>query len=234
MDKLTETLKSIGSCNTCRLMKLNQERKIPYVPILPKPNGKFVFIGRDPSPRTAKYVGMRGGKSVFINEIFNLVDEAEIPEDFIYITDLCKCHWRTSRGKPLPGTEDRSNMLPAYIAERCLQLWLFKEIDILRPKVIISFGEELYQFLRIYVNKPYPVPEKLSATKDKSIPDAELEFNQNGAFKIKLGSIETFYVPLRHPGNTTSLVRTDQSDKRWQAYQTSRGQLKKLLSNEKV
>jgi uracil-DNA glycosylase len=112
---------------------------------VPKPNAKFVFIGRDPSPNTAKCVGLRGRKSVFINEIFNLVNKAEVPEDYIYITDLCKCHWRTSRGMPWPGTNKRSTKLPADVAEKCLQQWLIKEIEILGPKVIISFGEELYQ-----------------------------------------------------------------------------------------
>ena len=43
-------------------MEENRLNQIPYVPILSKPRAKFIFIGRDPSPRTAKIVGKRGGK----------------------------------------------------------------------------------------------------------------------------------------------------------------------------
>ena len=104
---LSELLESISSCDACWLMGENQKLAIPFIPILPKPNARFMFIGRDPSPRTAEIVGLRGGKSVFINEIFSQADVAGVPEEMIYITDMCKCHWRTSRGKPGKGTERR-------------------------------------------------------------------------------------------------------------------------------
>jgi uracil-DNA glycosylase len=207
----------------------NQKLGIPYIPIYPKPNAKFVFIGRDPSPRTATCVGVRGGRSVFINEVFALADDAGIPEEAIYITDVCKCHWRTSRGKPWEGTKDRSTFLPTDVAEVCVRTWLFKEIHILNPKLILSFGEELYQLLKRYLIEPNPVPEKLSATTDKSQMDAELHFSKNGPFKIRLGSILSDFVPLRHPGNSTSLIRSVPSDKRWQAHQESRRRVVKLL-----
>ncbi len=230
MEDLTQALESIRACHSCRLMADNQGLGIPYIPIHPKPNAKFVFIGRDPSPRTASCVGVRGGKSVFINEVFSLADEAGIPEERVYITDMCKCHWRTSRGTPWKGTEGRSTILPTDIADVCVQTWLFKEMQILMPSIILSFGEELYQLLKGYLIAPNPAPEKLSATRDKSKMDAELYFSENGPFKIQLGSVLSDFVPLRHPGNSASLVRSALSDKRWQAHQQSRKKVVKLLN----
>jgi len=72
METLKELLDSVQHCNACGLMDENASIGVPFVPILPKPNAKFIFIGRDPSPRTAKIVGLRGGKSAFINEIFDI------------------------------------------------------------------------------------------------------------------------------------------------------------------
>lgn len=219
---LEELLESVPACNACWLMADNQKLGIPFIPILPKPKAKFVFIGRDPSPNTAKIVGVRGGKSVFINEIFDMIDEASVPEELIYITDMCKCHWRTSRGTPWRGTKGRDPLLPQDVARACVQEWLFREVDLLRPTMIFSFGEELYALLQEYIIGPNPAPEKLSATKDKSVMDAELHFVQHGAFRLKLGSTSADFVPLRHPGNSASLSRKDSSDKRWTAFAQSR------------
>jgi uracil-DNA glycosylase len=207
-------------------MRDNHKLGIPYIPILPKPNAEFVFIGRDPSPRTATMVGVPGGRSVFINEMFALAKEAGVSEETIYITDMCKCHWRTSRGTPLKGTVSRSTLLPRDIAEACVQKWLFNEVGILKPKSIFSFGEELYQLLKPYLVEPNPVPEKLSATKDKSLLDAEVQFGEYGAFKMQLGSVTSSFVPLRHPGNSKSLVRNTAA---WRAHNKSRERAVNLL-----
>lgn len=231
MQTLTKILDSIKDCNACWLMADNNRLDIPSIPFKDKPRAKFVFIGRDPSPRTATIVGIRGGRSVFINEIFAIVDNADITEDEIYITDLCKCHWRTSRGAPLQGTESRSSQLPKDIATVCTKNWLFKEIEVLNPKVIFCFGEELYQQLKPYITKPAIPPNLLSASKDKSIMDAELFFITNGPMKIKLGEIETLLVPLRHAGNSGSLPKKNLEDKRWDAYMQSKDNAIKLLKH---
>jgi uracil-DNA glycosylase len=227
MESLGSLLKAISDCDACNLMADNRQLGIPYIPICPKPNAKFMFIGRDPSPRTACCVGVRGGRSVFINEPFCLADEAGIAEELIYITDMCKCHWRTSRGgTPCQGTEDRPPELPDCIAETCIQEWLFKEVDLLKPTLIIIFGEEAYKFLRNYVVYPSRPPQKLSASRDKSLQDAELWFAEEGPMKVRLGSAITKLVPLRHPGNAISLPPTD---KRRQAHQRSREKAIALL-----
>jgi uracil-DNA glycosylase len=233
MDILTQTLASIHACNSCRLMSDNEELDIHYIPILPKPDAKFVFVGRDPSPRTATSIGVRGGKSVFINEVFALADAAGVSEEGVYITDMCKCHWRTSRGTPWPGTEDRSTILPKDIADACIHQWLFQEIDTLNPRVIISFGEELYQQLKEYIIEPKEVPEKLSTSKDKSKIDAELLFGKGVSFKIRFGSVLCDYVPLRHGGNSTSLPRSNSNDIRRQAHNLSKERLIKILTKGK-
>lgn len=229
MNTLTQTLAEIYECNYCWLMAKNNDLKIKYIPINPKPNARFVFIGRDPSPSSVNCVGLREGKSVFIKEVFAIAEEAGVSEKEVYITDVVKCHWRTSRGTPIKGTENRSTLLPTEIAKVCAHQWLFKEIEILIPKVIISFGEELYQLLRENIIEPNPVPKKLSASLDKSIIDAELLFGEGVSFKIQLGSIVSYYAPLRHAGNSISLPQHDSQDKRSHAHNLSKERLIRLL-----
>lgn len=229
MNDLSQILNLIKTCNTCWLMKNNNQLNIPLIPILPKQKAKFIFIGRDPSPRTATKVGLRGGRSVFNKEIFSITDEANIPDEDIYITNMCKCHWRTSVGTPLIGTENRSTKLPKVIAKTCIENWLIKEIDVLKPKIIFSFGEELYKLLYHYIVHPNHPPKKLSASKDKSVMDAEKYFNENGPFKIQFNSTIFNFVPLRHAGNSTRLCKNIPGDERLNSSIKSRKQVLKLL-----
>lgn len=210
-------------------MQENKAAGVPYVPILPKPKARVMFVGRDPSPRTASIVGIRGGKSVFINEIFGFVDSAKISDDDIYITDLCKCHWRTSVGKPLPMTKDRSSELDISIAQTCLKKWLVREIEMVKPQLIIAFGEELYQILRPYIKLPKPAPEMLSVSKDKSIPDAEVWFVDNGPMTLEIKGQVSRFAFLRHPGNSVKVLVSTDKDKRRQYYEASAERVIQLL-----
>jgi uracil-DNA glycosylase len=209
----------------------NNRLNIPLIPFLPKPEANFIFIGRDPSPRTATTVGTRDSRSVFINEIFRIVDKAGLLDNYIYITDMCKCHWRTSRGTPYEGTENRSKKLPNDVAKACIKKWLIKEIEILNPKAIFTFGEELYKKFYNFITDPITPPKMFSASRDKSVMDAELYYIKFGPMKIKLGETETIYVPLRHAGSSGSLPRNELNDKRWSVYQESVTKVVKLLTS---
>jgi len=207
-------------------MKENNSFGIPFIPVVPKPLAKVVFIGRDPSPRTTQSVGLRGGRSVFIKEIFDIVDEAGISEDLIYITDVCKCHWRTSVGTPWPQTEHRSSKLDPTIAKNCMVQWLIPEIRLLHPLLIIAFGEELYQLLRKHITNPFPASLKLSTSADKSIPDAESWFVENGPLSVNLDGVEYPLAPIRHPGNSSRLPKSPSAmDRRYEYHQLARTHL---------
>ena len=221
MSSLLELLGSVRTCTACGLMKENEALGIPYVPVLAKPDARFMFVGRDPSPRTVTAVGVRGGRSVFINEIFKITDSAEVSENRVYITDICKCHWRTSAGKPLPNTERRSSKLDASIARTCLDKWLIHEIEILKPRLITIFGEELYQLFRPFITTPSAPPVKLSAKADKSVPDAEYWFVNNGPFTLVIDDITLPVAFLRHAGNSRKLPQSTNTDKRRQFYEAS-------------
>ncbi len=54
-------------------------------------------------------------------------------------------------------------------ASICMNHWLVCEIETLKPRLIVAFGEEVYQLLRSLVVNPAPPPAKLSAKADKSI-----------------------------------------------------------------
>lgn len=229
MISLIHLLESVKNCTACGLMKENENLDIPYIPILPKPNGRFMFIGRDPSPRTATTVGVRGGKSVFINEVFEIADCARVSEDRIYITDMCKCHWRTSAGEPLPNTKHRSSKLDAKIARTCLYKWLIHEIEILKPRLITAFGEELYQLFRPFITNANPPPDKLSAKADKTVPDAECWFVNNGPFTVSIGGMNLPFAFMRHAGNISRLPQNKITDRRLHAYDTSFQRVVQLL-----
>ena len=203
-------------------MSANTRLRIPFLPVKPKPTAKVVFIGRDPSPRTASIVGERGGQSTFINDVFSLTDEAGLPEGSVYITDLCKCHWRTSRGTPWPGTEDRNSKLPMANASICTEEWLFKEIRLLHPFLVVGFGEDVYQAFRRHITFPDHPPVKFSASRDKTKDDAENWIAQKGPMIISLEPGEYPFVAMRHAGNSGSLPRKTPEDLRWLIHQKVR------------
>ena len=231
MNTLGQILASIPNCNACYLMAENQKNNIDYIPIIPKPEAKVIFIGRDPNPQSISVVGKRGGTSTFINDVYSLVDDAGIDDNHVYITDLCKCHWRTSSGKnPIVGTETRQNNVDTNIAALCMKEWLTQEIGILKPHLIIGFGEELYQILKGWITKPIPAPNKLSATKNKSILDAEYWVVKNGPMIISIDSLGYQFLILRHPGNTIHLSRrVTNDDRRWEYFQKAREQTIRYL-----
>lgn len=228
METLEALLTSIENCNACYLMSENKKLGIPYIPILPKPHAQVIFIGRDPSPRTAKMVGKHEGKSAFIKEVFRITNFAGLDEKYIYITDLCKCHWRTSVGKPIKNTEGRSTVLDKSVGNICMRKWLLREIEILQPRLIVSFGEELYQFLRPMVVYPDPAPEKFSATADKSVIDAEYWFASNGPLTVGFNHHKIPLAVLRHPGNSGRL-RQINGDLRLKTHERATKQVQNLL-----
>jgi uracil-DNA glycosylase len=231
MSDLAALLESVTSCNSCHLMIENNFKKIPYIPILPKPAAKFMFIGRDPSPNTAEIVGVRGGRSVFINEIFRISDEAGLSDDEIYITDLCKCHWRTSVGTPFPGTEGRKTKLDKDVAHTCFNTWLVRELDILNPELVIAFGEELYQLILPVITTPKTPPKKLSVSRDKLKMDAEKWYAENGPMIIEVSGKKWPLAVLRHPGNISRLPRAAENDHRMKYHQLATGRTIEYLSN---
>ncbi len=216
---LTDLLDEIKYCRACSLIEENISLKIYPVRILPKPNAQIMFVGRDPSPRTVSELGRREEnspyKSIFIEDIFRMVAAAGISDDQFYITDICKCHWRTSVGSPWPGTEARSTQLNKGCSDTCMHKWLFREVEILRPKLVVAFGEEVYQLLRPQLTIPNPSPEKLSASKDKSVLDAEYWLVQNGLFTINILGNNYSLAIIRHPGNSRRLPKSTKGDLRY-------------------
>ncbi len=58
MNSMDELLIEIRECSACYLMEENNNTGIPYIPILAKLHARVAFVGRDPSPRTTKIVGI--------------------------------------------------------------------------------------------------------------------------------------------------------------------------------
>lgn len=113
--------------------------------------------------------------------------------------------WRvkSSNNNPYPQINYRKANIPDEKCKKCISRWLVKEIESIKPKAIVTFGEEVYQQFKQFIVEPNPscIP-KLSTSKDKSIMDAEKwQYINNCSLKIKISGIKIIYYAIRHPGN---------------------------------
>lgn len=120
---MNELSKQILECQKCPNYK-----DMPCGPVLGFGNSKIMVIGECPGKDEAligqPFIGMCGkffDKAILAN--------ANIERDQLYITNIQKCSER----------EGKKNV-PAKQIPTCIN-WLSKEIDILKPKLIITLGK---------------------------------------------------------------------------------------------
>jgi len=123
-----ETLKKQAlECHLCELSKHRQ--KVVFGE--GNPNARLMFVGESPSlsdNSSGKIFSGRAGESLtkMIENVLGLSRKE------VYITNVLKCK----------GTENPS---PSQ-AHTC-QFYLFKEIELIKPKLIIALGESAYHYL---------------------------------------------------------------------------------------
>ena len=128
-DKLVELKKQAENCHLCSLSKGrshvvfgegSEEAEVMFVgdaPLEIEDNAGRVFLGRGGEMLTA-----------MIERVLS------IPRQDVYITNLLKCH-------PLATKELEESKFHTCKA------YLFKEIELVKPKVIVTLGEKAYHYL---------------------------------------------------------------------------------------
>lgn len=194
---LTALHKEIKYCTDCRLRIENDAKDIKFCDIVNKPKADIIFMGRDPNPWSAPVVGDLGNSAPdFHKEIINIIQSAGVSEEHIYVTNILKCHWQIDSHK-FNGLEYRREKNKPYLngcAEYCIK-WLFEEIEIINPRVIICFSDDTLLALSKYF-----IPNEInSCTKISETEQFQLD---NNTPYIEVGEKRYPIYILRHPGFT--------------------------------
>ena len=154
----------INQCKYCRLYKT----RIKAVSGEGTAQSKFMFIAQAPGRTENKEGKMFIGPS---GKVFDmLLSSVEFTRNDIYLTNLIKCFLPKCR-KP------RQDEI-----ETCYNLYLKKEIEIIKPKIIITLGYHVTKF--IFRNHNLKVPNK---------------FGFKNTFGKLFVARNRQIVPLRHP-----------------------------------
>ncbi len=125
-----EALKKIVlDCNLCSLSKTRKNVVFGEG----NPNAKLLFVGEGPGAiedETGRPFVGRAGE--LLTKIINVVLELERKD--VFIANIVKCRPPNNR---VP-TEEEANLCIPY---------LFKQIDLIKPKIIVTLGATAYKFL---------------------------------------------------------------------------------------
>ncbi|KKW01964.1 MAG: uracil-DNA glycosylase [Candidatus Kerfeldbacteria bacterium RIFCSPLOWO2_01_FULL_48_11] len=157
MDNLADIAQAVATCTKCPL----SEKRTHAVPGEGSPNSELLFIGEGPGQKEDEqgrpFVGSAGK---FLEELLSTIN---LTRKDVFITNVVKC-------RP-PGNRDPE---PNEV-DTCTELYLYKQIAIIKPKLIITLGRHsMYRFL--------PETFKISQVHGKP-------------FRRK----EQVYLPLYHP-----------------------------------
>lgn len=124
----------ILSCKSCGIFR---ECKAP-VPFYGSPKAPILFIGRNPTteedmrglPFFPSKDGISSGK-VFERILFHL----ELTREDVFATNIVKCHTSVPERNRVPSEAE---------LKICSNRFLFKEIEQIKPEIIVTFGKEAY------------------------------------------------------------------------------------------
>ncbi len=122
--RILQTLKKkYQNCHSCPLASQGRQQVVFGVG---NPNAKLMFIGeapgRDEDTQGIPFIG-RAGKL-----LTKIIDAMKLTRQDVYISNVVKCRPPNNR---TPTIEER---------ETCKQLILFKEVEIIKPKIICTLG----------------------------------------------------------------------------------------------
>lgn len=159
-EKLEKLNSSMSACSACAL-RCNASHVVPGDG---DPEAQIMFVGEAPGKKESETgIPFMGSSGIILNK--RLAD-INIKREDVYLTNILKCRPPANRD-PLP--EEVNQCLP----------WLEKQIEIIKPKIIITLGKYA---LNIFL------PEK----KISEVHGQLLETNFS-----KIGKIRIY--PLHHP-----------------------------------
>jgi len=123
MTTLFSLAEGIRRCTACPLYK----SRTLAVPGVGPSDAKIMLIGEAPGEEENRqglpFIGRSGA---MLDEMLTI---SNLPRDHIFITSICKCHPPKNR---LPTRKE---------SKTCKELWLLKQIDLIKPKLIILLGK---------------------------------------------------------------------------------------------
>lgn len=130
MSTLLEIAESVKKCTQCPL----SEKRTQAVPGVGSEKADILFIGEGPGQREDEqgepFVGAAGK---FLDEMLGLI---KLTRNDVFITNIVKCRPPGNRDPELPEVE------------MCTKLYLYKQIEIIKPKIIVPLGRHaMYRFL---------------------------------------------------------------------------------------
>jgi len=183
---LSEILETVGNCKKCKLSKFRDK----CVFAEGANDAKTILIGLSPGKEENStgrlFIGPSGD---FLNELLQL---AKIDRRSLYITNIIKCHAPTY----LIGKEEVAACSP----------YLDKQIEILKPKMIISLGSVATQ----YIFEKYKLPKEKITEVHGRIFEVSVGDLFNPLSNVKI-------VPMFHPAaalRTPELTESIRKD--WQ------------------
>src|SRR3989442_8544158 len=121
-DELRAIREDIGDCTRCKLCRLGRKQIVFGVG---NPNADLMFVGeapgRDEDLQGIPFVGRAGQK------LTQIIEAIGLKRDDVYIANVIKCRPPENRN-PEPDE-----------VEACEQ-FLFRQVDVIRPKVIVALG----------------------------------------------------------------------------------------------
>ena len=151
----------IGDCTRCKLCRLGRKQIVFGIG---NPNADLMFVGeapgRDEDLQGIPFVGRAGQK------LTQIIEAIGLRRDDVYIANVIKC-------RP-PGNRD-----PVPDEKEACEPYLFRQVELIRPKVIATLGNH--------------------ATKQLSGKETGITRVHGQEQELKVGSLDVLLYPLYHP-----------------------------------
>lgn len=180
---------TIRQCSACSFRSPKIE---PLPPTLAPVPVSIMFVGENPS--WAKEQRIPFAESTPSGQALeeNYLRPLRLSRGEVWITDLFKCRYP----KRVYAAKSRYGREIQQVAETCSRLWLLREIEFARPKVVVTLADkEVYQRLRRAFSLPIPRAFAYAAGK----PD-----------QVTLDGLPVTLFPMIHPDISRPLGQGDQ------------------------
>ena len=169
---LKELLKQMKYCSKCGLCKTRTQVVLPAT----APNPQIMLVGEAPGADEdimgSPFVGRAGD---LLNK---MLKEAGLERDQIYISNTVKCRPSTNGGrKNRPPTDNE--------IEQC-RGWLWKEIQLIKPKVIVTLGKVPTRLL-LKLKKTFKLGDHLGKTHNMDYCEADIIPALHPSFILQYG-----------------------------------------------
>jgi uracil-DNA glycosylase len=181
-----------SSCDICNKENINAHMFQGSIALDLKPikgsHPSMLIAGQDPTitkGKVSSVLDLDNPKGTLYKYIVDqILHPADLGIENIYATDLIKCHFPDNQTpKVISDKNDisiKEFLFPFF--SNCRR-WFLKEVEEIKPTVILSLGEPVHQLLIDEFNWKMPVKIKEAFS---------------NAYKVNLNGYTTFYIPCIH------------------------------------